>query len=414
MDRIVVVGASAAGLATAGALRRFGYGGELTLVGDEPHLPYDRPPLSKAFLSARLPAERLLLKSPADLDALGLTLRVGRPAVALDQDHREVVLADDRIPYDVLVIATGVRPRRPFFADGPSGPLGGVHVLRTLDDARTLRDELAPGRRLVVVGAGFLGSEIAATARGLGTDVTLVEAEATPLARTVGPEVGGALTAAHLAHGVDVRTGVTVERLRGAAGRVVGVDLSDGTALDADDVVVAVGSRPNTEWLQGSGLTLDDGVVCDASGRAGRNIHAAGDVARFDHPLFGTRLRIEHRTNATSQGLAVARDILRSDDPGAFASVPYFWSDQYDFSVQAYGHLPGHDSVTVVEGDLESGRFLATYWKDGRIVGALAMGMPPRQLRPWREAVAGGTASGDRDLPGASSPGGRQSAVARE
>ncbi|MGI5424224.1 NAD(P)/FAD-dependent oxidoreductase [Streptomyces sp. CA-179760] len=385
MRRVVVVGASAAGLAAAETLRRAGYDGTLTLVGDEPRAPYDRPPLSKQILSGEWSAERLPLRRRTDLDALGLDLRLGSAATGLDMTDRTVCLADgESVPYDGLIVATGVRPRR---LPGD----GGAHVLRTLDDALALRERLKPDCRLVVVGAGFLGAEAAAVARGLGARVTLLEPAPVPLAHAVGTEVGQVLSRAHLDHGVELRTGVTVAEVTDG-----GVRLADGEPVEADEVLVAVGSLPNTEWLAGSGLPVGDGVLCDAYCAAGPGVYAAGDVARWDNPLFGTSMRIEHRTNAAEQGMAAARNLLAEPDARRpFAPVPYFWSDQYDTKIQAYGHLRGHDEVAVVEGDLAERRFVAAYRTGERLTGALAVGMPPKAVRGWRQAIAGGTAWND-------------------
>ncbi|GAA2259562.1 pyridine nucleotide-disulfide oxidoreductase [Streptomyces ruber] len=375
--RVVVVGASAAGLAAAETLRREGYDGTLTLVGDEARAPYDRPPLSKRLLSGEWEPDRLALRAPADLDALGLDLRLGTAATALDVPDRTVRLADgSAVPYDGLVVATGVRPRR---LPGDER----AHVLRTLDDALALRDRIRPGCRLLVVGAGFLGAEAAAVARQAGCEVTVLEPAAVPLAHAVGERVGRVLSEAHREHGVDLRTGVAVREV--TAG---GVRTADGEHIAGDEVLVAAGSLPNTEWLAGSGLTVRDGLVCDAYCAAAPDVYAAGDVARWDHPLFGTSVRIEHRTNAAEQGMAAARNLLRPEARRPFAPVPYFWSDQYDVKVQAYGWLRGHEEVAVVEGDLSARRFVALYRSGGHVTGVLAAGMPPRAIRSWRQAVA--------------------------
>jgi NADPH-dependent 2,4-dienoyl-CoA reductase/sulfur reductase-like enzyme len=379
--RIVVVGASAAGLAAVETLRREGYDGTITLVGEERELPYDRPPLSKQLLAAEWQADRLALRTSADLTALDLDLRLGVAATGLELTARTVRLADgSEVPYDGLVIATGVRPRRL--------PGAGAHVLRTLDDALTLRERLSPGRRLVVVGAGFLGAEAAAVAWRLGVRVTLLEPAAVPLAHAVGTEVGQLLARAHVDRGVDLRCGVTVTEVTEE-----GVRLAGGEVVEADEVLVAVGSLPNTEWLEGSGLALGDGVVCDEYCEAAENVYAAGDVARWDNPLFGTSMRVEHRTNAAEQGMAAARNLLAVPEARKpFAPVPYFWSDQYDMKVQAYGFLRGHEEVAVVEGDLAQRRFVAAYRTGNRVSGALAIGMPPRVVRQWRQTVATGAA----------------------
>ncbi|MFE3037806.1 NAD(P)/FAD-dependent oxidoreductase [Streptomyces canus] len=384
MRRIVVVGASAAGLAAAETLRREGYDGTLTLVGEEPLAPYDRPPLSKQILAGKWEPDRLALRTPDALAALDLDLRLGVAATGLDLTGRTVELADgSALPYDGLIMATGVRPRRL--------PGEGAHVLRGLDDALALRARLTPGRRLVVVGAGFLGAEAAAVAWQLGVHVTLLEPAPVPLAHAIGTEVGQILTQAHLDRGVNLRCGVTVTDVTEN-----GVRLADASEIEADEVLVAVGSLPNTEWLAGSGLTVGDGVVCDEYCEAASNVYAAGDVARWYNPLFGTSMRIEHRTTATEQGMAAARNLLATPEARKpFAPVPYFWSDQYDMKIQAYGYLRGHDEVAVVEGELTVRRFVTAYRTGDRVTGALAVGMPPKAIRQWRQAIARGAAWDD-------------------
>jgi NADPH-dependent 2,4-dienoyl-CoA reductase/sulfur reductase-like enzyme len=227
-------------------------------------------------------------------------------------------------------------------------------VLRTLDDALTLRAGLAPGRHLVVVGAGFLGAEAAAVAWRLGARVTLLEPAAVPLAHAVGVQVGHVLSRAHRDRGVDLRCGVTVTEVTEC-----GVRLGDGEVVEVDEVLVATGSLPNTEWLAGSGLAVGDGVACDAYLEAAPGVYAAGDVARWHNPLFGTSMRIERRTNAAERGMAAARNLLDPEGRRPFAPVPYFWSDQYDMRIQAYGFLRGHEGVAVVEGDLDARGFFS-------------------------------------------------------
>ncbi|MFF7601941.1 NAD(P)/FAD-dependent oxidoreductase [Streptomyces mirabilis] len=384
-EQILVVGASAGGLATAEALRRLGYGGHITLVGDESHLPYDRPPLSKQVLTGELGADQLLIRRPTDIDALGLELRLGEAAAGLDVMGRSVTLAGGTaLGYDALVVATGVRPRR---LPGTQGARG-VHVVRTLEDAFTLKDRLRRGRRLVVVGAGFIGAEATAAARGLGLEVTLLEPAPVPLAHALGEQVGQMLTRAHRDHGVDLRTGVAVEAVLSHDGAVTGVRLTDGSEVAAQDIVVGIGSLPNTEWLQDSGLLLDNGLVCDEFSQAARDIYGVGDVARWHNPLFESMMRIEHRTNAAEQGLAVARNLLHPEARRPFAPVPYFWSDQYDMKIQAYGFLRGHGEVAVVHGDLAARSFIAAYRSGERLVGVVAVNVPPKTLRPWRAAIA--------------------------
>jgi NADPH-dependent 2,4-dienoyl-CoA reductase/sulfur reductase-like enzyme len=384
-DRVVVVGASAGGLATAEALRRLGYEGDVTLIGNEPHLPYDRPPLSKQILTGELDPDQLLLRRPADLGALGADLRLGETATGVDLQGRAVTLAGGAtVGYDALVVATGVRARR---LPGTEG-VRGVHVLRTLEDALTLRQRLQRGGRMIVAGAGFIGAEAAAAARGLGLEVTLLEPAPVPLAHAVGEEVGRALTRAHRDHGADLRTGVTVEGVLSRGGEATGVRLADGSEVAGQDILVGIGSQPNTEWLAGSGLLLGDGLVCDEFSMAAPRVYGVGDVARWHNPLFGTAMRIEHRTNAAEQGLAVARNLI---EPGArrpFAPVPYFWSDQYDMKIQAYGYLRGHEEVAVVDGDLGTRRFIAAYRNGSHVAGIVAVNMPPKALRAWRAAIA--------------------------
>jgi NADPH-dependent 2,4-dienoyl-CoA reductase/sulfur reductase-like enzyme len=378
MNRIVVVGASAAGLAAVETLRREGYDGSLTLIGAELDAPYDRPPLSKQLLAAEWEAERLVLRTAAELAALSLDLRLGVAATGLDLGAQTVALDDGgSVPYEALVIATGVRPRRL--------PGQGAHVLRTLGDALELRHRLGPGKRLIVVGAGFLGSEAASVARKVGCEVTLLEPAPVPIAHAVGAEIGRVLSRVHLDNGVDLRTGTLVSAVTEG-----GVLLADGTRVDGDEVLVAIGCLPNTEWLRGSGLTIEDGVVCDEYCEAAPGVYAAGDVARWHNPLFEVPMRIEHRTNAAEQGMAVARNLLHGDGRKPFAPVPFFWSDQYDMRIQAYGYLRGFDEVVVAEGDLESRKFLAAYRTGDRLAGVLSVGRPPKEIRRWRQYLAAG------------------------
>jgi NADPH-dependent 2,4-dienoyl-CoA reductase/sulfur reductase-like enzyme len=264
-------------------------------------------------------------------------------------------------------------------------PGAGAHVLRTLDDALRLRERIKPGSRLIVVGAGFLGAEAAAVARGLGAHVVLLEPAPVPMAHVVGERVGAAIAQAHREHGVDLRTGVGVMSVARD-----GVLLADGSILEADEVLVAVGSVPNTEWLKGSGLTLGDGVHCDARGCAAPGVYAAGDVARWHNPRYGVDMRIEHRTNAAEMGMAVAKNILNPEAQEDFAPIPYFWSDQYDLRIQSHGYLRGHEEIDIVHGDLAERRFVAAYRTGERLGGVLVLGLPPRALRPWRKAAADG------------------------
>lgn len=376
-ERIVVVGASAAGLTTAEALRREGYAGRLTLVGEEPELPYDRPPLSKQVLAGTWDPARTRLRPDTAYRDQGIELRLGTRALGVDLSSRTLALAGGlRLGFDGLVITTGVTPRRLPFGHG----LAGVHVLRTVEDTLALRADLLRSSSVVVVGAGFLGSEAAASARQLGLDVTLVDPLPLPLVRQFGDLVGRLVADRHREHGVRLRTGVGVAALLGED-RVSGVALTDGTVLSTEVVLVAIGSAPATGWLAGSGIPVDDGVLCDDTCRAAEGVYAAGDVARWHNPRFGTRMRVEHRMNATEQGMAVARNLLGAKAP--FASVPYFWTDQYDVRIQAYGIFPAGAETVVVHGAPADGRFVAHYRVGERITGVLGWNMP-KQLRQDR------------------------------
>ena len=383
---IAIVGASLAGLRAAETLRREGHAGPVILLGTEPHLPYDRPPLSKEFLAGEQEAEQLgLRKQP--YDELELDLRLGTTATALDVEGRVLELdSGDRLPFDGLVIATGAAPRR--LPDQPD--LDGLFVLRTLADAQAIRARLDARPRVVVIGAGFIGSEVAATCRVRGLDVTVLEALPVPMVRGVGEVIGAVCGELHRDHGVDLRTGVAVAGFEGD-GRVERVRFADGSALDADLVVVGVGVAPATAWLEGSGLTLDNGVVCDQTCLAAPGIVAAGDVARWSNPLFGGRsMRLEHWTNATEQGVHAAHRLLVDDaDALPFAPVPFVWSDQYDVKIQTVGAIQGDDEVVVAHGSLEERRFVALFGREGRLVGALGFSRP-RLVMQYRAMLANG------------------------
>lgn len=379
--RVVIVGASAAGLTAAETLRRRGYDGALTLIGDEAHPPYDRPPLSKQVLSGAWEPERARLRNDTALDDLGATFLLGHTATGLDVTARKVLVGGGgAVDYDALVIATGATPRRL-----PGTDLAGIHVLRTVDDAMALRAELLTGPRVVVVGAGFLGCEVAAVARRMDLDVTLVDPLPTPMHRQFGATIGGLVADMHCDHGVAVRCGVGVSRFLAGDDRVAAVELADHSTLDADVVLVAVGAVPATHWLADSGLPLGDGIECDSFCQAAPDIYAAGDVASWHNRHVGTRMRVEHRMNATEQAMAAAGNLLGDRQP--FAPVPFFWTDQYDTKLQAYGTFPPDAESRVVHGDPRERRFITIFGRRGTVTGVLAWNGPPRELRRLRQWV---------------------------
>ena len=341
--------------------------------------------MSKQVLKGEWDLERVRLAAGAN-DALGLTWRRGTAAVALDLDRRELALDDGTtVGFDGLVIATGARART---LPGTEG-LAGVHALRTLDDALAVRDAVRSGGRLVVVGAGFIGAEVAASAREVGAAVAMVEPLAAPLARVLGPVMGGVVADLHRDHGVDLRLGVGVERVEGD-GRVERVHLADGSVLDADVIVVGIGVIPNVAWLEGNGLDLSDGVLCDETTLVAPGVVACGDVARWPNPLFGETMRVEHWEHALDMGAHAARRLLAADRGGEpFAPVPFFWSDQYDRKIQLAGRVRADDDLEIVAGSVEDRRFCALYGRGGRVVGALTMNMPAKVIT-YRRRIAEG------------------------
>lgn len=393
MDRVVVVGASLAGMRAAETLRAEGFANTLTVVGDEARAPYDRPPLSKQVLTGQWDADRIALPSGAKPE-LEITWERGIAASGLDLAAGHVALADGRtVPFDGLVIATGAAAR---WIPGTQG-VPGVFTLRTLDDALAIGAALDAGaKRVVVVGAGFIGAEVAASCRARGVAVTLVEPLPQPLSRVLGDVIGRVVAEVHVEHGVDLRLGVGVEAIESGAHGVERVRLSDGSVIDADLVVVGIGVIPNTGWLEGSGITLDDGVLCDESTLAAPGVVAAGDVARWPNPLFGEVMRVEHWEHAIDMGAHAARRLLAwaasPSDPAvdlAYGPVPWFWSDQYDRKLQLAGRARPDDELAVVAGSIEDRRFTALYGRNGRVVGAFAMNMPARVVK-YRQAIAAG------------------------
>jgi NADPH-dependent 2,4-dienoyl-CoA reductase/sulfur reductase-like enzyme len=380
---IVVVGASLAGLHAAETLRREGFDGAVTLVGGEPHLPYDRPPLSKGFLAGELERDALQLRSAAALSGQAVELVLGRHAVGLDLTDRVVGLDDGTsLPFDGLVVATGATPRT---LPGSTG-LDGVFTLRTVDDSIELRHALGTASEVVVVGGGFIGAEVAATCALAGKRVTIIEALDEPMGQAVGVEIASVLSRLHVEHGVVVRRRTLVRRLVGQS-RVTGVELADGTTIPADVAVVGIGVVPNTAWLAGSGLDLTDGVVCDSRCRATPVVVAAGDVARWYNELFTEHMRLEHWENAVEQGEAAAVALLRGDEAEPFSPVPYVWSDQYDCRIQIVGRVHRADRIDIAYGSPDAYKFVAVYSRDGRVVGAVAVNQR-RLANIYRAAIA--------------------------
>ena len=381
---IVIVGGGLAAARTAEQLRRSEYAGRITIVSDEVHVPYDRPPLSKEVL--RKEVDDVALKPREWYDEKDITLRLGSAATSLDTSAQTVTLADGTVlGYDELVIATGLVPRRiPAFGD-----LDGVRVLRSFDESMALREHASTAQQAVVIGAGFIGCEVAASLRSLGVDVVLVEPQPTPLASVLGEQIGELVARLHRTEGVDVRLGVGVAEVRGQP-HVDTVVLTDGGELPADLVVVGIGSRPATDWLEGSGVEVDDGVICDEAGRTSApNVWALGDVASW-RDATGHQARVEHWSNVADQARVVVPAMLGQDVPSAVV-VPYSWSDQYDVKIQCLGEPEAKDIVHLVEDD--GRKFLAYYERDGVLVGVVGGGMPGKVMKVRAKIAAGASIS---------------------
>jgi NADPH-dependent 2,4-dienoyl-CoA reductase/sulfur reductase-like enzyme len=377
---IVIVGGGLAASRTAEQLRRAEYTGPITLISDEDHLPYDRPPLSKDVLRGE--TDDVVLKPAEFYQEKDITVRLGSGATSLDTTAQTVELANgDVVAYDELVIATGLVPKRiPSFPD-----LEGVRVLRTFDESLALRKHAGTARHAVVIGAGFIGCEVAASLRSLGVDVVLVEPQPTPLASVLGEQIGELVARLHRAEGVDVRCGIGVTEVKGTD-HVEKVVLSDGTELDADIVIVGVGSRPSTDWLESSGVTVDNGVVCDVAGRTSApNVWAIGDVASWRDAL-GHQVRVEHWSNVAEQARVIVPAMLGVEATSAVV-VPYFWSDQYDVKIQCLGEPEADDVVHVVADD--GRKFLAYYERDGAVVGVVGGGMPGKVMKARGKIASG-------------------------
>ena len=384
--RIVIVGGGLAAARTAEQLRRSAFDGSITIVGAEGHLPYDRPPLSKQVLRSEL--DDVTLKPREFYDDNKITLALGSAVRSLDTSAQTVTLDDGSLlEYDDVVIATGLVPRRI-----PSFPaLPGIHVLRSFDESMALREEAGAARRAVVVGAGFIGCEVAASLRGLGIDVVMVEPQPEPLASVLGAQIGALVSRLHRAEGVDVRTGVGVDSVTGRD-RVEKVALTDGSELDTDLVVVGIGSRPATDWLEGSGVEVDNGVVCDRVGRTNApHVWALGDVASWQNAT-GHQARVEHWSNVAEQARVLVPSLLGQELPSNLVVVPYFWSDQYDIKIQCLGEPEADDVVHLVEDD--GRKFLAYYERDGVVAGVVGGGMPGPVMKS-RGKIAAGAPIGD-------------------
>jgi 3-phenylpropionate/trans-cinnamate dioxygenase ferredoxin reductase subunit len=388
MGSVVVVGASLAGMNAARTLRHDGFQGSITVVDADPNTPYDRPPLSKQVLAGTWDADRIVLA--AAHEDLGIDYLLGRRAMGLDRVDRFVRLdGGERVGYDGLVVATGAAAR--WLPGAPM--LEGVHVLRTLDDCLVLRDELEEQpARVVVIGAGFIGAEVASVCRARGLEVTVVEAADTPLERALGAEMGMVMAGLQREHGIDLRLGVGVAGLDGTD-RVERVRLSDGSSVEAGVVVVGIGVSPTTGWVDGSGLNIDDGVVTDETLAAAPGVVAAGDIARWPSRRYGELLRVEHWETAIQMGEAAARRLLADHDetePVAFDPLPWFWSDQFGVKVQLAGRAGAGDQVEVVIGSTDEHRFVALYGRGGRVVGVLGMNRP-RHVMQLRSLAEEGT-----------------------
>lgn len=382
---VVVVGAGLAGLRTVETLRTEGYAGRISLVGAEPHPPYDRPPLSKEILAGKWPDERATLRDTAGLAELEVEAHLGVAATGVDEDVVE--LSDGtRLDYDALVVATGVRARRlPFQPEHPR-----IHLLRTLEDCVSLRSSLSEARSLLLIGAGFIGAEVAATARGAGLEVTIVEALPRPFERVLGEQMGELCAQLQRDNGVDVRAGVRPERFV-EAGERVGVRLVDGSELSADCAVVGIGTVPGNGWLAGLGIAADEPLSCDDRGLidGAPGVYAVGDVAAWHQPTRGDVLRLEHWTSATEQAGVVARRIAGTEITREADVVPYFWSDQYGLKLQLVGRPELAERVEVLHDPGTIKGTVGGYFAEGRLVAALGF-HAPRPLMRYRKLVEAG------------------------
>jgi 3-phenylpropionate/trans-cinnamate dioxygenase ferredoxin reductase subunit len=361
----VIAGGGLAGAKAAETLRDEGFDGRIVLVGAEAHLPYERPPLSKEYLRGESEPGSMAVHDDAWYAEHDVELLRGRTVTALDPSGAVTLDGEERLPFDKLLLATGAEPRRLRI---PGAELDGIHYFRTTDDSDALRERLAPGTRVAIVGAGWIGAEIAASARTLGAEVTVIEPLSVPLERVLGTEVGGIYRDVHAEHGVDLRLGTGVEAFEGS-GRVERVRTSAGDTVDCDLVVVGIGVAPRVELARQAGLSVGDGVEVDAHLRTSApNVYAAGDIAAAEHPFYGARVRVEHWANALEQGPAAARAMLGTGGP--YEKLPYFYSDQYDVGMEYTGWAPEWDQV-VIRGDRDARELIAFWLRDGRVLAGM-------------------------------------------
>ncbi len=368
-QHVVIAGGGLAGAKTAEALRAQGFGGDVTLLAAEPHLPYERPPLSKGYLAGKASFDEAVVHPESWYREHRIDLRRGTRAAAIDaRGHRLGLAGGDAIGYDKLVLATGAVPRR---LPVPGGDAEGLHQLRTREDSDVIRSCFGDGKRLIVIGGGWIGLEVAAAARGAGTEVTVLEAAALPLLTVLGPELAQVFADLHRANGVDLRLGARIAAITTGDGRATGVEFADGTTLAADGIVVGVGVAPDLALAQSAGLDLDNGVLVDGSLRSSDpDIYAVGDIANHDHPVLGHRVRVEHWATALKQPAVAVAALL--GEPASYSELPYFYSDQYDLGMEYIGHAPkGSYDQVVVRGDLASREFVAFWLAGGRLKAAM-------------------------------------------
>lgn len=387
---VVIVGSSVGGVRTAQALRAEGHDGPIVLVGSESELPYDKPPLSKQFLAGIWETERITLLRQAEADSSRIQLRLGVAAERLNLAAHEVVLVDgSRIPYDIVVLATGSAAR-----PSPWVVESGIHVVRSLDDSHSLRAALIRGGTIAVVGGGFIGAEVAATASAAGRHVVVIDPLPSPIGRLLGPEIGELFGRIHANHGVDTRFGVGVAGIQGRAGDLR-ITLTDGEVIVAATCVVGIGATPNVGWLESSGLLIQNGVVCDQFCKAldHSDVFAAGDIARWFHPGHGELVRVEHWTNAVEQAACVAHNITHPDAPRTYRPTEFVWSDQYDWKIQIVGRPAASSSPKIIGDPIASPhRFAVLYRGANDSLGAAVTVNWPKALLACRRMVATGAA----------------------